>query len=104
MLDVVAAPERIGGESGAGLVGDYLLRPQRQRRRLFGRQGERLIVAVGVQRLGAAEHRGQRLNGDANDVVQRLLRLKRHPAGLRVKAQPAGGVVRVELLLHEARP
>ena len=68
-----------------------------------GRQRERFVVAVRVQRLRAAEHRRQRLHRDAHDVVQRLLRLERDAARLRVKAQPAARVVRAEALAHEAR-
>ncbi len=36
-------------------------------------QGERLVVAVGVQRLGPAEHAGERLDRRPDDVDQRLL-------------------------------
>ena len=64
---------------------------------------ERFVVAVRVQRLRAAEHRGERLHRDAHDVVERLLRLERHAAGLRVEAQPAARVARAEALAHEAR-
>jgi hypothetical protein len=37
-------------------VGDDLLRAQRDAHRLLGRQRERLVVGVRVQRLRAAEH------------------------------------------------
>jgi hypothetical protein len=56
-----------------------------------------------VQRLRAAEHRGQRLHRHAHHVVERLLRLQRHAAGLRVEAQPRARVRRAEALAHEAR-
>ena len=36
-------------------------------------QAQRLVVAVGVQGLGPAQHRGQRLHRDPDDVDQRLL-------------------------------
>ena len=38
------------------LVGDDLLRAQRDAHRVLGRNRERLVHAVGVQALGAAEH------------------------------------------------
>ena len=41
-----------------------------------------------MQRLGAAEHPGQRLDRRADDVVERLLGGQRNPRGLRVKAHP----------------
>ena len=42
-------------------------------RRLGGRHRERLVVRIGVQRLRPAEHRGQRLDRDPGQVVERLL-------------------------------
>ena len=42
---------------------------------------------VAVQRLRAAEHRRERLDGDADDVVVRLLRRQRAPGGLGMEAQ-----------------
>ena len=69
-----------------------------------GGQRQRLVVAVGVQRLRAAEHRGQRLHRDPHDVVERLLRLQRDAAGLGVKPQPRRRVARTEPLAHEPGP
>ena len=58
-----------------------------------------------MQRLGAAEHGGQRLDGHARHVVQRLLRRRRHARRLRVRAQPHRlDLLRPVPLLHEARP
>ena len=89
----------------AGFGGDDLLRPQRDPRRLLGRQRQRLVAAVAVQRLRAAEHRRQRLQRDADDVVVRLLRGQRAAGGLRVEAQllraRVGGA---EPVAHDARP
>ena len=81
------AGERIDGVGDAGLGGDDLLRAQRDPRRLLGRQRQRLVAAVAVQRLRAAEHRRQRLDRDADDVVVGLLRGQRAAGGLRVEAQ-----------------
>ena len=92
-LDEVRAAERIDDAGDAALVGDHLLRPQRQRRRLLGRQRQRLVERVGVQRVGAAEHRRQRLQGGADDVVVRLLRRQRDAGGLGVEAQLPGALV-----------
>ena len=50
-------------------------------------QRERLVVAVGVQRLRAAADGGEALQRDAHDVVERLLRGQRDAAGLGVEAQ-----------------
>ena len=58
------------------------------RHRLLGRQRQRLVVGVGVQRLGAAEHRRHRLQRGADDVVERLLGGQRDAGGLGVEAQP----------------
>ena len=58
-----------------------------------------------MQRLGAAEHAGERLDRGAHDVVERLLRGQRHAGGLRVEAhQPRLRVLRAEGLAQLARP
>ena len=66
---------------------EQLLRAQRELRRVLGRQRERLVERVRVQRLRAAAHRRERLDRDADDVVVGLLRRQRRAAGLRVEAQ-----------------
>ena len=69
------------------------------------RQGQRLVVAVGVQRLRAAADGGEALQRDAHDVVLRLLRGERHAAGLRVEAQRHRlRVLRAEAVAHDVRP
>ena len=79
--------DRIDGVRHAALVRDDLLRAQRDARRFLGRQRQRLVAAVAVQRLRAAEHRRQRLQRHPHDVVVRLLRGERAAGGLRVEAQ-----------------
>ena len=74
-------------------------------RRFLGRQRQRLVAAVAVQRLRAAEHRRQRLQRDADDVVVGLLRGERAAGGLRVEAQLLRARVRrAEAVAHDARP
>ena len=101
----VRPAERIHGVRHAGLERDDLLRAQGQARRVLRGQGQRLVLAVGVQALAAAQHGGQRLQGDPDDVVVRLLRGEGHPARLDVEAEVLRlRVVDAEPLLHEARP
>ena len=88
-LDEVGAAQRVDRVRHAGLVGDDLLRAQRDPHRLLGGQRERLVVGVGVQRLRAAQHAGQRLDRRARDVVQRLLGGQRHARRLHVGAHAA---------------
>src|SRR5438552_14029880 len=58
-----------------------------------------------MQRLRAAEHRRQRLQGDADDVVVRLLGRERAAGGLRVEAELLRARVgRAEAVAHDARP
>ena len=72
---------------------------------VFGGQPQRLVARVGVQRLRAAQHRRQRLQRHAHDVVLRLLRRQRRAAGLRVEAQLQRiRVLRAKAIAHEARP
>ena len=61
-LDEVRPAERVGDVGHVRLVGDDLLRAQGDARRLLGRQRQRLVHRVGVQRLRPAEHAGQRLD------------------------------------------
>src|SRR5690606_34396231 len=89
-LDVVGAGERVDRVGDAGLVREDLLGAERDADGLLGGQRERLVHRVRVQRLRAAEHRGQRLVGDAHDVVLGLLRDQADAGGLRVRAQAPG--------------
>ena len=58
-----------------------------------------------MQRLGAAEDGGQRLQGDPDQVDLGLLRGQLHPGGLGVEAQHLRlGVLRPELVPHDPRP
>ena len=86
----IGAAERVGGIRHAAFVRDDLLRAQRDGGGGFGGQRPGLVERIGVQRLRAAQHRGQRLKRRAHDVVLRLLRGERAAGGLRVEAQRPG--------------
>jgi hypothetical protein len=55
--------------------------------REVGRQGDGFVEGVGVQRLGAAEGGGHRLQAGAGDVVERVLLGQAPAGGLAVGAQ-----------------
>src|SRR5439155_3075487 len=96
---------RVFRERDAGFLGEDLLGTKGHGHGLFGRQRPRFIIRVRVERLRAAEDGGERLDGDARDVVERLLRGRRDPGGLGVGAQAHRlGLLRAVPLLHEPRP
>ena len=104
-FDRVASRERVDDVGDAGLVGDYLLRAERDADALVRRKREGFVKAVGVERLRAAADRGHRLDGDADDVVLRLLRGERAARRLGVEAEHLRARVGdAEALLHYARP
>ena len=71
----------------------------------LGGQRERLVQGVGVQRLGAAQHRRERLDRRAHDVVDRLLGGQRAAGGLGVEAQhPGARVPGAVALAHHLGP
>src|SRR5207244_4405695 len=76
-FDGVSASERVDRLRDAGFLRDDLLRSQGDPDRLLGRQPERFVECVGVERLSAAEYSGERLDRCADDVVARLLRRER---------------------------
>src|SRR5690606_12339887 len=55
-LDEPRAAERIDDARHARLVREDLLRAKRDRHRLLGREPERLVHRVGVERLAPAQH------------------------------------------------
>ena len=104
-LDGVGARYGVDGVGDAGFVGDDLLRAQSDQRGVFGGQSERFVHGVRVQGLCAAEHRGQRLDGYADDIVFRLLRGERGAGGLRVEAkQQRARIAGVETVAHDFGP
>ncbi len=66
---------------------DQELRVARDPGREVGGQRDRLVERVRVQRLRAAEHRGQRLDRGAHDVVVGVLLGQRPAGGLAMRAQ-----------------
>ena len=104
-LDDVGAGERVDGVDHPRLGRDDLLRPEGDVGRGPGRQRQGLVAAVAVQRLGAPEHRGHRLQRDPHDVVVRLLRRQRAAGGLGVKAHLLGaGLGGAEPVAHDPGP
>ena len=104
-LEEECATERIGRVGRARLVHQHLLRAQRERGGVLGREGERLVEAVRVQRLRAAADGGERLHRDADDVRLGLLRGERRAPCLRVEAQRLRArVCRAEAVAHDSRP
>ena len=89
-LDEVGPAQRVRSVGHAGFIGEDLLRAQRDARGILGGQRECFVEAVGVQRLRSAENRCERLDGDARDIVLRLLRGERNPGGLGVETHPGG--------------
>ena len=84
---------------------DDLLRAQRERGGEFGGQRPGFVQRIGVQRLRAAQHRGERLHRGAHHVVVRLLRGERAAGRLRVEAQrPGTRIFRAEAFHHRFVP
>ena len=86
-FEVVAARPRIDQPRDAAFLLQDPLRVTGDARRRLARQRHRLVEGVGVQRLHVAEDGGQRLEGGARHVVERLLRGEAPAGGLRVRAQ-----------------
>jgi len=105
LFDVVGAGQRVDAVSRAGLMRDDLLGAQGDLDRFFGGQREGFVHAVGVERLGAAEHGRQGLQGGADDVVLGLLGGEGRAAGLGVEAHHHRAFIcRAKAFLHQARP
>src|SRR5205823_14590423 len=104
-LEEVRSAERVDRERDPSLLGEDLLSTKSNRHRLFGRQRPRFVIRIRVERLRAAEHGGERLQGDARDVVERLLRSRRDAGGPGVgaQAQRLGLLRAVALLMNRAQ-
>ena len=87
------------------LMRKNLLCAQRNTRRFFRRQCQRLIIAVGVQRLRAAQYRGHGLDCRTHNVVFRLLCRQCRAGSLCMKTQhPRLRILRLEFFPHHACP
>ena len=97
-LDIIRAAPGIDDAVGAALLLQEQLRVARDPRREIGRQRQRLVERVGVQRLGMALRRRHRLDGGAHHVVEDVLRGQRPARGLAMRAQAQRArVFRIEL-------
>ena len=86
------------------LVRHDLLGAKGDLRRLFRREGQRLVEAVGVERLGPAQDPCQGLDRHPNHVVHRLLGREGRARRLCVEPEPARLVGGVVALPHQPSP
>ena len=89
-LHVVRTAPRVDRPSGAGLLLQQELGVAGDPGREVGRQRQRLVEGIGVQRLSVSLSGGHRLDAGASDVVERILRGQRPARGLRMCAQRKG--------------
>ncbi len=73
-LDVIRSRQRINRLRGARLIGNDLLSPQRNPRRLLRRQRQCFIKRIRMQRLRSTQDRRHRLDRRPHNIVLRLLR------------------------------
>ena len=103
-LDVERAAPRVDHPRNAALPLQHDLRVARDAGGKVGRQSERLVERVGVQRLRAAKRGRHRLDGRARDVVENILRGERPAGGLAVGAQRQRARIARLKRLHQLRP
>ena len=104
-LDEGRAAPRIDEARRAGFLLQDQLRVAGDARRMVGRQRQRLVEGIGVQRLGAALRRRHRLDHGAHDVVVGILRGQRPAGGLAMGAQRQRALVlRRKILLDQGCP
>src|SRR5216684_1959864 len=87
VFHVVRPSQRVGDLRHGRLMADHLLRAQCQLGGVLGRQSERFVISVRVQRLGASEDCAHRLERGPHDIGEGLLRRERHAPRLRVEPQ-----------------
>ena len=105
MFNKVRAAKRVDRIDCPRLVHDHLLCAYRETRRLLGRQRQRLVHRVGMQRLRTAEHGSQRLDRNAQQIDFRLHIGQRDASRLRVETHPPGSrTLRAKRLPHLTRP
>ena len=97
-LDIIRAAPGIDDAVGAAFLLQEQLRVARDSGGEIGRQRQRLVERIGVQRLGMALGRRHRLDGGAHHIVVDVLRGQRPARGLAMRAQAQRArVLRVEL-------
>ena len=104
-LDEIAPPERVDGVGHPAFLREDLLRAQGDPSGVLGRELEGFVVGVGVERLGAAHHPGERLYRGTDHVQLRLLRRAGASRGLGVEPEPERPLpLRPEPVLHHVSP
>ena len=88
----------------APLAVDDELDRHRAAHRLVGRRGDRLVVRVGVQRVGVVVDRAQRLQRRADVVERDLLRVQRPARRLDVVLEPLAAIVGAVAVAQRDRP
>ena len=89
-LHKIRSTQRVDGIGNARFIGQDLLRAQGDAGRIFRRQGEGFVKAVGMQALRAAQHRGQGLDRHPRDIVLGLLGGQRDACRLGMKPHTVG--------------
>ena len=98
-LHIVGTGPRIDLTADVGLLLNIDLGVTGDTRREVGRQGDRLVQRVGMQRLGVTQCGTHRLDGRAGHIVEGILLRERPARGLRVGTQRQRlGILRIELL------
>ena len=105
MLDGIGATDRVHRIGDSALVGQNLLGTQGQSSGILRGQRQGFVKCVGVQRLTSAQHRCERLDRHAHDIILRLLRRKRRTSGLCMEAQHhRARVASAEAFTHQPSP
>ena len=86
-LDIPASAERIGDRGDPAFLGEDELSVAGDPSREIGRERDCLVEAVGMERLGSAEHRSKRLDRGSDDIIVRVLLGQRHARSLAVGAK-----------------
>ena len=101
----VAAAKGIDRVGHTRLTCDKLLRPQSNLHGLLGRQGQRFIHRIRMQRLGSAKNPCEGLQRRPHDIILGLLPGQRAPGCLRMKAKHhRTRILRTVLFLHPPGP
>ncbi|CAB5392094.1 unnamed protein product [Rhizophagus irregularis] len=103
-LDIIRAAERIDHLGHPGLFLQHDLRVARDPGGEIGRQRDRLVERIGVERLRPAQHRRHRLDRGADDVVIRVLLGQRNARRLAMRAQHLRALVLRAEIGHHAVP